>query len=287
MNSPKEDPPFHVFDTEGMNTVFSIRIHHPAQAAARQLAGNCFRQLEELEAELSRYRPDSEVTRINQLKSGESMLLADATHRCLQRSLEATAATAGLFDVTLGTQTRRMEEAGKLSSPPTGVLTLSPDRPQIVCDEAGRRIDLGGIGKGFALDEMAATLKELGVNSALLSCGASTHLAIGPRPWRLDLRGDAESQKLPLTGQALSSSGTGEQGAHVVHPDTGASPEYSFKRVWVVADSAALADAFSTACLLMDEREIQSFATAHHEDGVLIYAEDAGGGTVRRIRTNE
>ena len=281
MNAAPPDPSLHVFDAKGMNTLFTIRIYHSEPAAAQQLAGHCFRQLEELEAELSRFRHDSEVSRINQLKTGESMLLADATHRCLRKSLEATVATAGLFDVTLGERTRHKAGSPGATAPPRGVLTLSPDRPQISCEKAGRQIDLGGIGKGFALDEMVASLRELGVESALLSCGASTHLALGPRAWSFDLRGDEEPLKIQITGQALSSSGIGQQGAHVVHPDTGASPDYCFVRVWVVADSAAVADAFSTACLLMDEEEIESFAAAQKE--VLIHVEDAEEGAVRRI----
>lgn len=274
--------PLHTFDTEGMKTVFTIRIHHPDKKTAHRYAGNCFRLLEELEAGLSRFQPDSEISRINQLETGQSMFLADATYRCLRRALDATEATAGLFDVTLGAQTRR----GSGQPAPDslrGTLSLSPDRPQIECGEAGRQIDLGGIGKGFALEEMARELKELGVESALLSSGASTHLAVGPRPWPFHLQGDASSIKIQLTGGSLSSSGTGEQGAHVVHPDTGDPPPYAFKRVWVIARSAALADAFSTACLLMDPEEIVSFAHAMIPRKISVYAEDANEGAVRRI----
>lgn len=283
-SSPESLPPLHVFDAEGMNTLFTIRIRHAEKGEALRLAGNCFRQLEELEAELSRFRPDSEVSRINLMKSGESMLLADATYRCLQRAVEAAAMTAGMFDPALGAQTRA-SEGERSRAAPVGKLTLSPDRPQIVCEEAGRQIDLGGIGKGFALDEMAVTLADLGVHSALLSCGASTHLALGAHSWPIVLPGGGESepQAVQLAARALSASGLGEQGAHVVHPDTGVSPEYTFKRVWVIAGSAALADAFSTACLIMDEEEIRSFAAARGEDGVIIHVENATDGDVRRI----
>ncbi|MEM7146460.1 MAG: FAD:protein FMN transferase [Verrucomicrobiota bacterium] len=275
-------PPLHTFDVEGMNTVFTIRIRHADVVEARRWAGNCFRQLEELEAQLSRYRPDSDVSRINLLRTGESMLLTDAVYRCLQRSLEATELTAGLFDVTLGVQTR--DRTSSESDPPRGTLTLSPDRPEILCGEAGREIDLGGIGKGFALDEMASTLRELGVERALLSCGASTHLAVGEGSWKVVLRGDREKTEVELAGEALSASGLGEQAAHVVHPDTGSAPDYRFCRVWVVAAAAALADALSTACLIMDEDELTGFASMVAEAGITIYRESAGDGTVRGAR---
>ena len=278
---PEAESPLQVFDVEGMNTLFSIRIHHLNRADALELAGNSFRQLEELEAELSRHRHDSEVSRINVLKEGESMLIADATYRCLQRSVEAMVSTAGLFDVTLGSRT----SSGEVAAPPEGKLALSPDRPQILCEVEGRKIDLGGIGKGFALDEMADTLLELGINSSLLSCGASTHLAVGNQKWPFDLQGDEGAMRIEISGRALSASGIGRQGAHVVHPDTGGAPEYAFARVWVIAPSAALADAYSTACLLMDEEEIAGFANSQRGNGVRVYVEPVGGeAQVREVR---
>lgn len=275
------DKPVQLFEAEAMKTQFAIRIRHEVRSLAFGLAGNCFCQLEDIESELSRYRPDSEVSRINALKTGESMLLADVTHRCLQRAMEASAATAGLFDITIGALT--LQESGKIAtSQAEGILVLSPDRPQITCEAAGRQIDLGGIGKGFALDEMAQTLTELEVESAFLSSGGSTHLAVGDRPWRVELVGDEERFKLQLKGRALSSSGTAELGSHVLHPDTGEAPEYCFKRVWVICDSAAHADAFSTACLLMDQDEMEGFV-ASQEGLVELFVESLEDHSIRKI----
>ncbi len=265
-----------------MNTQFVVRIHHPVRSLAFGLAGNCFCQLEDLESELSRYRTDSEVTRINELKAGESMLLADATHRCLQRAMEATAATAGLFDITIGAQTQESGSAASHEEVSVGRLALAPDRPQITCEVPGRQIDLGGIGKGFALDEMAVTLTDLEVVSAFISSGGSTHLAIGEKPWGVELVGDENRFKLKLKGRALSSSGTAELGSHILHPDTGEAPEYCFKRVWVISDSAALADAFSTACLLMDVEEVEGFV-ASQGGKVEVYVESPDDLLIRKI----
>lgn len=278
----KFDDPVHVFEAEAMNTQFVLRIHHAVRSLAFGLAGNCFCQLEDLESELSRYRPDSEVSRINSLKAGDSMLLADATHRCLQRAMEATAATAGLFDITIGALTEQSDDNVAMADVEEGRLALSPDRPQITCDVPGRQIDFGGIGKGFALDEMAVTLADLEVASAFLSSGGSTHLALGEKTWGVELVGDENRFKLKLKGKALSSSGTAELGSHVLHPDTGEAPEYSFKRVWVIADNAAHADAFSTACLLMDEQELQGFV-ASQEGRVEVYVESHEDHSIRKI----
>lgn len=280
-DSLPSDAPLRIFEAAGMNTLFYVRIHEHDYERSDCLAGNCFIQLEELENQLSRYLDESEVSLINQLKTGESLLLSDSTYRCLMRSFEASAATAGLFDVTLGRRTWQQDqnEESVLSK---GKLALAPDRPQIICEEEGREIDFGGIGKGFALDQMAETLSELGVQSALLSAGSSTHLALGDHPWPFNLTGEKESKDITVTGQAMSASGLGIQGAHVIHPDIGTPPDYHFQMVWVITDSAALADAFSTACMLMDPQEIQTFADVHKSD-LKIYVEQLPDFSIRQI----
>lgn len=252
----------HRFDHEAMNTLFSLRIDHPDRGLAYRAANACFQRLDRIEGFLSRYRDDSDVSRINALAQGESLFIDDDTYACLQLAVQASAATGGLFDVTLGARIehRKQDAAGE---PPglRGKVTLSPDRPLITCDEPGRQIDLGGIGKGFALDRMAEILREHDVTSALLSCSGSTLLAFGPKQWPVVLRGDSAQHKLELSNEALSSSGTAFQGAHVVHPDQ-AEFTYSFPRIWVVAEQAGTADAFSTACLIMNEDELVEFCAA-------------------------
>jgi len=97
------------------------------------------------------------------------------------------------------------------------------------------------------------------------------------------LRGDKETFKIDLNRQALSASGIGEQGAHVVHPDTGTPPDYRFQRVWVVAPSAAIGDALSTACLIMSEEEVAEFVEATAEKGVSINIESALDHAIRNV----
>ncbi len=280
MNETESTPPH--FQVPAMNTTFGLRIDHPDRKKAEIWAGNAMRLLEELEAELSRYRPDSEISRINRLEPGQSTFLTEATDRCLRAALNACELTAGLFDPTLGAHTARGEDRAEDS--PEGKIFLDPERPRITCVEAGRQVDLGGIGKGFALDEMAAMLLDLGADSFLLSSGASTHLRVGDREWSFVLRGSGNRRDIHLQdGEALSSSGIGELGSHVIHPDIGKAPDYAFQRVWVITGSAAHADAFSTACLLMDEEEIHAFGEALDEVHAL-YALPREGSDIIEIK---
>jgi thiamine biosynthesis lipoprotein len=279
----QDNPKLHCFSVEAMYTTFSLRLDCADKARAQEAASACINQLEILEGELSRFRHDSDVSRINQLQAGESLYISERTHACLLKAFHAQAMTAGLFDVTLGALTWP-EGSGPDSEPfsPEGQLEVAPDQPRVACLTPGAQIDLGGIGKGFALDQLALTLASYQIKSALLCAGASTLLAIGPETWPIELTGDGVTEKISLQGCALSASGTGIQGAHVIHPDfLDEEPPYIFKRIWVTAPEATFADAFSTACLLMADDEIEMFADEHAD--LAIYAEEFDPPEILRI----
>lgn len=138
-----------------------------------------------------------------------------------------------------------------------GSLMIDPDKPAIHCLEAGREIDLGGIGKGFALDRVHTLLLDWGIDCALLSAGASTRLAFGDHAWPVSLPGTAEPRTVELRDQALSASGTAIQGSHIVSPRFN-EHNYHHERIWVLARTATTADAWSTAALLMEPGELEA-----------------------------
>ncbi len=248
--------PWQVRTHPAMNTLFTLRLGLSDGEKASAVAGECFRQLEELESLLSRYREDSDISAINNLSAGSSLLLHEETWNCLKLALEVHGRTGGLFDITLGALTDPERSGNSVEL--RGCLQLNPERPEIICVEAGRQLDLGGIGKGRALDRMAGTLHELGVGEALLSAGASTHLAMGRTVWPVELKATAGTRIVMLPGgSSLSASGTGIQGDHIVHPlrDAAQFP----KRTWAVASMAAFSDAFSTACFLARDEERRTF----------------------------
>jgi thiamine biosynthesis lipoprotein len=135
---------------------------------------------------------------------------------------------------------------------------VDPDRPAIHCVEAGREIDLGGIGKGYALDRIVPLLRDLGIKSGLVAAGTSTQLAFGEITWKIQLTGSINLPIVELKNQALSVSGIGIQGSHIVSPRQTESTQYAQERVWVSHEEAAYADAWSTACLLMTESELET-----------------------------
>lgn len=252
-------PDAHHFEHEAMNTTFSLRITGGAEKAARGMALECFELIDSLEKRLSRYVDGSDVSQINGMQAGETLYLSEPCHECLRIALDIHARTAGLFDITLG---RRIEHRKSEQDGPQpaveGQLTLHPDAPAITCGEPGREIDLGGIGKGFALDQVRALLIDWGAKGGLVASGASTLLAFGPAGWPVDLTGDSGVRRISLSGGALSASGTGIQGSHIVDP-RGEGRGAGASRLWVLAESAAVADAMSTAMMLMERGEMEEF----------------------------
>jgi thiamine biosynthesis lipoprotein len=283
MKDPAPLPDAHVTTHDAMNTTFSLRFRGVDETTARGLAREGCDQLDYLESRLSRFVEGSDVHRINRMRAGETLYLSDACHQCLLLAIDACTRTGGLFDITLGTRIDHQKAGGSTPPPPlSGQLTIHPDMAAITCAAPGREIDLGGIGKGFALDHLKQFLTEWGAPDALLAAGGSSLLAFGPTAWPVDLTGEAEAVHAYLTNQALSASGTGIQGSHIVHPDgPQAMPDPPCQRVWVLAPTAALAEIWSTALMLIDPLTMPGWLAAN-PDISAVYAER--GGRVKAVR---
>jgi thiamine biosynthesis lipoprotein len=270
-------PPDRHFSHEAMNTTFHLHLRGLDEATAAAISRECFEHIDFLENRLSRFIEGSDVSRINRMNAGETLYLSEPCHQCLLLALDAFSRTAGLFDVTLGTRIQHRKTGNDGPPPPiTGSLTIHPDVPAITCGELGREIDLGGIGKGFALDQLRQILADWGAEDALLSAGASSITALGPQPWPVDLTGDGAAVRIQLSNQSLAASGTAIQGSHIVHPaGDHAMPASPCGRVWVVAHSAALAEIWSTALMLLPPEQMPDFLAG--DPGIIsVHAEREG-----------
>ncbi len=253
--------PAHLFTHEAMNTTFSLRIFAATPASAAGMAKECFDHLDFLEARLSCFIESSEVSRINALPAGATLYLSESTHQCLLAALDAYARTGGLFDITLGRRISHYKSGDDGAVPPlVGRLRIHPDVAAVTCESPGREIDLGGIGKGFALDQVQQILIDWGAEGGLLAAGASSLLAFGPQAWPVDLTSESGARRISLANQALSASGRGIQGQHLVHPGGfEAMPIQVCRRVWAVAATATQAEIWSTALMLLEPTAISDF----------------------------
>lgn len=234
---------------EAMAATFSVEVAHADARYARQAVAAAFAELDMLEGQLSRFVEGSDVWRLNRLRRGETAVVALDTFRCLAASLQVQQRTHGAFDVTY---------ASAAGSNPSERLRLAPAGCRVGILVDGVRIDLGGIGKGYALDRMAAVLEQWDVTAARLAASTSTILALDAPPgepgWIVVLGPAGRRRHVALRYAALSTSGTGEKGRHVADPRTGRPAEGT--RAWARAATATLADALSTAFLAMTPRQI-------------------------------
>ncbi|MEP4809710.1 MAG: FAD:protein FMN transferase [Luteolibacter sp.] len=266
------------FTHEAMNTIFRLDLPGVENSVAAGMARECFDRLDFLESRLSRFIEGSDVSRINHLKTGETLRISEECHACLLAALEGHARTGGLFDVSLGRQIEHQKSSRSGQSPsPEGSLIIHPDTAAVTCQSPGREIDLGGIGKGYALDQLREILVDWGAPGGLICAGASSLLAFGEGSWPVDLPGGETGARIDLSAQALSASGTGIQGNHIVHPG-GEMPANPPTRIWVAATTATVAEIWSTALMLVETVEIASLTSREAEISEIYFQHERKNG---------
>lgn len=277
MSDPNPMTDAHGFAHEAMNTTFTLRLRGLERPVAESMVTECIHELDRIEGKLSRFIDGSDVSRINRLAAGETLYVTETTHQCLLAAVDAYVKTGGLFDITLGSRIDHRKSGAAAPMPEvTGRLIIHPDVAAVTCEEPGRQIDLGGIGKGFALDRLKEILIDWGAEDFLLAAGASSLLAHGPSAWPIELAGDSTSARLLLHNESLSASGTRIQGSHIVHPaGDDAMPAQPCDRVWVTASCAALAEVWSTAFMLVSMEEVNDLIG--EESGVSSVHVECGG----------
>jgi thiamine biosynthesis lipoprotein len=285
------------FNHKAMNTRFAIFILHNDGRYAEQAAAEAFRRLGGIEQEFSRFIDNSDVSRINRAQPDRPVQLGLDTFDCLTKALHLSSITNGAFDITA------MKDRPSIPSWRSIALDASGYTARKMADNV--RIDLGGIGKGFAVDAMAALLSEWELETVLIHGGASTALAIQGPPgkpgWKVTMScpGTTEDSRriiksLYLYRRALSGSGI-EKGMHIIDPRSGR-PVSNRPASWALAPDATTADALSTAFMVMTAEEINSFCFKYSRvSGILMchmashwrsFIPHSPGSPMRRLRNH-
>jgi len=255
----------HTLAHEAMATTFKLTVAHADPVYARQACAEAFAEIDRIEGRLSRYVQSSDISRINRLGQGQSTAVQLDAFECLRIALEVQRETRGAFDAAYGSRPEKVTGTFCLKGPRFD-LNEQDHTVRVLAD--GVRLDLGGIGKGFALDRMAALLADWEIGSALLAASTSTLLALGPPSgqsgWPITFGPEHDLQRLVLCNRALSGSGTAVKGSHIIDPRTGR-PVEDRVGAWAGAPCAAAADALSTAFLVMTEGEIHDYCCRHPE----------------------
>ena len=226
-----------------MGTTVRVKVKGPG---APHWAMRAIYEMGRIDRLFSKFNPDSEIGLINRLAGRAPLQVSADTFDVLKMAVEINRASKGAFDVTLG-------------RPKALVLDEVNRKVFIRTSNVERRtsgLDLGGIGKGYAVESARRLLLKMGVKSAIIDMHSS--IAVIGDGWRVgirDPREKREEQGLAGTivlnnGEALSTSGQYEQPGHIIDPRTGR-PAKKCLSVTVVAYDAALTDALSTAVFVL------------------------------------
>ncbi len=252
-----------------------IVIYARNESEARDAAAGAFARIAELEQVMSDYRPDSELMRLCAADSGLPHRVSPDLFCVLRTAQHVSAATDGAFDATIGPCVdlwRRSARSGHLPSTPEladararcghALLGLDPATRSITLHRPGMRLDLGGIGKGFAAQQAVEHLGARGHPRCLVALAGD--IVVGSPPpgapgWMIELPPSAAGPKsLILRDSAVSTSGATEQFvsiegvryAHIVDPRTGLGAT-TCATVTIIAPRGELSDALATAASLI------------------------------------
>jgi FAD:protein FMN transferase len=178
-----------------MATRFELVLHGENATRMRGAGEAALAEVERLEERLSLYRPTSEIARVNALAAREPVRVSPLVFRLLQHARQLQTESGGAFDITVAPLVRcwgfmhgtgRLPEAAEIEEARgrSGMahVVLDEENYSVRFDQEGVMIDLGAIGKGYAIDCAAETLREAGVTSALLHGGTSTVYGLGAPP---------------------------------------------------------------------------------------------------------
>jgi thiamine biosynthesis lipoprotein len=293
------------FDHHAMACTWEILILGESPGYAEQAARAAFDEVDRLERELSRFIAGSDIARINALSAGRSILVGVDAMECLELAVRLHEQTGGAFDVTVGgllsVPGRRGEGNRGRSAEPTrsglqpahGLHHLRIDRARRLVGVAidNMTLDLGGVGKGYAIDRAVELLREWSIASALVHSGQSTLYAIGSPPeqrgWRIGVRDPLDHGRtlthVRLRDAALSGSGLRLHGRHIIDPRSG-EPANMREGGWAKAPAAAVSDALSTTFMILSRQEVTAYCERHPEVTAWLYEPgDAVRGAVTAI----
>jgi thiamine biosynthesis lipoprotein len=286
------------FSRRAMATNFEIFFPY-SQSGAAELATEALDLIDALEAQLSVYRSDSEVSRLNERAAQEAVVVEERLFALFQLARRISTETGNAFDVTAGPLIKAWGfycRRGRVPGPATRQAALQcvgmrhveliPERLSVRYLRPGVEINLGSIGKGYALDQAAEVLRGRGAPSALLHGGASSVLGLGSQPgdrrgWPIKIqhpwRGDTSLGTIYVRDRALGTSAATFQHfeynkrklGHLLDPRSGW-PAEGMASVTVLAATAAEADALATAFYVLGVDKARAYCVAHPDAGAVL-----------------
>lgn len=253
-----------------MGTMFDVVVYHHARTDAERAIDRALAEITRLDRVLSHFDAESDLSALVR-RAGRGAQRVDASlYEIIETSLEISRRTRGTFDITVGPLVRAYRTAHNEDRRASAeeiraaracighqqIELVPPDRIRL--NGACVEIDLGGIGKGYAVDRAVALLREAGVRHALVNAGGSSIGAIGAPPgragWPVVLGTDTTRDAVIfLRDQSLGTSraiGGPSGGGGIFDPRDGMPASVSYG-VSVLAPAAAVSDALATALVVL------------------------------------
>ena len=295
-------PLFH-FSSNAMGCQFQVLCSADSRQALANAVSDGFDLIQHLEQHLSIFRDSSELYRVNRHASQQDVQLDSSLFDLLLLACQMSAVTDGAFDITATPLTQLWKSHRTERTLPTSLeieATLNQVGYRHIHFDASARtvrfhnhelkIDLGGIGKGYALDRLKQYLVAAGCTDFLIHGGQSSVIGCGQRsnleettkhPWQVSishpLTPDTQLARLMISDRAIGTSGSGrkhfvvegQRYGHIIDPRTGW-PADHLSSVTVVADSAVLADALATAIFVAGPEQAQGICDLFGVAAVLV-----------------
>jgi thiamine biosynthesis lipoprotein len=257
-----------------------------------------FADMRRIDALMSTYKPDSEVSRVNAGAARAPVPISAELYALLETSLQYSRLSGGAFDITYASvgylydyRARQRPDEASLRAALTSVdyrqLKLDPVRRTVAFGRPGMRIDLGGIAKGHAVDRGIQILKSRGFSHALVNSGGDTRV-LGDRfgqPWVIGIRHpdrrDEVVLRIPLVDAAFSTSGDyeryfdegGVRHHHILDPKTGRSP-HDLRSVTVIASTATRTDGLTKTVFILGPKAGIEFINGLTDADAIVIAAD-------------
>lgn len=266
---------WHELSADKMGTQVRLEFWLEDQAAAQILKSAALREFDRLESLLSPYIETSELAQVNLKAAAEPVRVSEEFYALLDVAQQVAELTNGAFDVSYASvgylydfRERRRPDAVDIAAGLDAVdyrqIILDEDALTVTFGKPGMRIDLGGIAKGFAVEQVTRLLQDGGVEHALVSAGGDMRL-LGDRrgeSWLIGIRDPDNSEglftRLALEDEAVSTSGDyerffiedGQRFHHILNPVSG-EPVAGVRSVTIVGPDGTLTDSFSTSVFVL------------------------------------
>lgn len=262
-----------------MGTAVRVELWQEDATAARADMATVMDEMHRIDELMSPYKPASELSLINREAAKKPLPISLEMYNLIARSLEFSKLSGGAFDITFASvgylydYRRHLKPTdAQIAKALPGInyrhLLLDPAGHTIHFTRPGMRIDLGGIAKGYAVDNCIAILKKRGVTNAIVTAGGDSRL-LGDRrgrPWNVGIRDPrkpgAVVAVLPLENTAISTSGdyerffkeNGVRYHHIIDPRTGKSA-IGVRSVTVIAPEGVITEGLTKSVFVHGPKE--------------------------------